>query len=399
MIPLALLVPLFAPASARAPFAQDAGAEPAFGCMLAVSIDRHVEDRWYHTAGSEGVTMSGTDEVVRKQYFALYPFFTNPTRDEEGRARVRFEARILKPDATTYFEAPDFGTYEGRIGDPKGVFLSRSILHACFEPGDANGTYAVELVAHDLASGKKAHARREITLVDYREGAAFADGDELGRWVDGYFEAPDPRRAIPALRAFAEHGLESEKPRDGRGFLREVFEANHWLYAELIARDAKLSTNERAALLWLLARSTYDATAYVTKLAPDDSKRWSAIRAEQSDPLEEPIAGREDVNELWGMYLASRRFAVFERLCLTLAGDETGAVASETVKANDLEVPLHLVVSSVVGGLLERMAKADGTTLNYLEWASAQDSFPKSVRAAIDEVLADNEESAEGDER
>lgn len=395
MIPLALLVPLLAPLRTTSLTAQAALQESEFRCIPAVSLDRHVEDRWYHTAGSVGVSLSSTSSVVRKQYFAVYPFFTNPKTDEDGRASVRFEARILKPDGTAYFDAADFGAYEGRIGEPGGIFLSRSILHACFEPEDAKGTYTVQFVAHDVVSGAKSEVEHRLELVDYEEGDAFSDDEELNRWVDGYFEAPDPRRAIPALRAFAEHGLENEKPRDSRGFLREVFEANHWLFTELIARDAKLTANERSALLWLLARSTYEAKAYTSKFGPEDAQTWSAIRAAVRDPMEEPITGRLDVNELWGMYSASRRFALIERMCLALAGDETGVVADEMLKSKDGEVPLRLVIGDVLGGMLAQMAKADGPTRNYLEWTSAQESVPKSVREAIDDVLAPANESEE----
>jgi len=395
MIPFALIVPLFAPLRTMPSTAQDAAQEFEFRCIPAVSLDRHVEDRWYHTAGSVGVSLSSTSSVVRKQYFAVYPFFTNPKTDENGRASVRFEARILKPDGTAYFEAADFGAYEGRIGAPGGIYLSRSILHACFEPEDAQGTYTVQLVAHDVVSGKKSEAEHRLELVDYEEGDAFSDDEELNRWVDAYFEAPDPQRAIPALRAFAEHGLENEKPRDGRGFLREVFEANHWLFTELVARDAKLTGNERSALLWLLARSTYDAKSYTSKLGAEDAQAWIAVRAAVRDPMEEPITGRLDVNELWGMYTASRRYALIERMCLALAGDDTGVVADENLKSEDGEVPLRLVIGEVFGDLLAQMAKADGPTRNYLEWTSAQESVPKSVRDAIDAVLAPANESEE----
>ncbi len=388
MIAIALLLPFL---QTPRPAAQDAGTSRTleFSCILAVSLDRHVVDRWNHTAGSEGVSASTTERVVRKQYFTIYPFFGGLTADDKGRERARIDVKITKPDGQTYYEAADMDGHDEPAGGTGGVLLSKELVTACFEPEDALGRYEIEVTARDLASGASSTKKHALQLVEYVDDPAFEDDAELEAWFGGYFRAPNPTRAIPALLAYCANGWESERPSDARGFLREVFEDNHWLFTELFARFASLDEGTRRAALWLLSRSTCDSKAFVKVLGDADRAAWAAIGASFHDPVEEPITGRVDVNELWSMYLASRRYALIQRLCATLEQDATGVVEKSTIPDADrgVDVPLGSIVAIVVSDLLRKTSRSDAVTRNYLEWIRAQVSTPKAVRAELELIL------------
>lgn len=388
MIAIALLLAFFQSPSPRPP-ATVPTPELEFRCMLAVSLDRHVVDRWNHTAGSEGVSAPSTGRVVRKQYFTLYPFFGGVASDDQGRERVRIDVKIIKPDGKPYYEAADMDGHDAPAGRHGGVLLSKELITACFEPEDALGRYEIEVTARDVVSGRSSTAKHALQLVEYADGADFDDDEELEAWFGGYFERPAPERAIPALLAYCANGWESEKPHDARGFLREVFEDNHWLFTELFARFESLDESTRRAVLWLLARSSCESKAFVKELGQADRALWKAIGASFRDPVAEPISSRVDLNEVWSMYLASRRYVLIERLCAALAPGETGVVDESTIRNEELEVdvPLRMVVPTVVAGMLRELARTDAVTRAYLEWTRAHESTPKGVRKELALIL------------
>lgn len=385
MIELTLLAALLQ-APARTP---EPAPAPEFRCIVVTTIDPSLEDRWYHSSGEEGVAISSTDKFVLGQYFAIHTLFTGVRGDEDDCARVRLDVRIRKPDGAVYFAKADLPGLGTPVGDPRSVQLGESGFRVCFDPGDALGTYQLEVIARDLVADTTLTVAQSLEVVRYVEGDDFTDDAGLEAWFNGYFAAPDPRRAIPALRACVRNGWGAEKPRDARGFLREVFENNHWLFGELRPRFAKLDVHERGAVLWLLARSSLDPTEFLHDLGDDDRATWAALQKSLHDPLVEPIAGRADVNELWGMYLAARRYATIERLCLALAPDSTGVVASTSYHdaEHDVDVPLWLVVPRVVRDLLRATAKVDAPTRHYLEWMHDAKSVAQDVREQIDVVL------------
>lgn len=376
---------------APAPSQEDPRAEPPrqFQCIVAVSLDRNFEARWYHTASNEGIGISTTDKVVRGQHFGIYPMYLGYAQDEQGRARIEYDVRVLKPDGEPHFAQADLPGYAGSAGDGGSVRLSKALLVAALEPKDALGTYTIEVTAKDRVVDATSKVTRTIELVEYEEGPAFEDDAQLTRWYSEYFDKPRPDRAIPALLAFAAHGWDSEKPTDPRGFLREVFEANHWLFPELLPRFEQLDAEARRATLWLLDRSSYKADEFLKRLAGADRETWDGIRAAHRDPMEEPISGRLDMNELWGMHLISRRYAVLERLCWALAPDETGVVEDGTIHdaEDDTEIPLRLLVAKVAADSLAKTAKWDPVTRSYLQWVQRQETTPKGVRERLAEVL------------
>jgi hypothetical protein len=360
--------------------------QPEFQCLLVISTDQHFEDRWYYVPAG-GPTISTASEVVRGQVCALYPFFVAAARDEQGRTRVELDVRLLKPDGGVYHESEGLEAYSGPGLAGPGVLLARAYPRVSFDPGDPPGVYTVELVARDLVAGTKCSAAGRIELVEYEEGDAFEGDEDLEAWHNAYFDERDVSRAIPALRYAARSGCEAEAPFDMRGCLRAVFDDNHWLFDALKREYPALTEPQKRAALWLLARSSIDPAAFTQGFEEADRALWKATLAAHRDPLEEPIAGRLDVNELWGMYIATRRHDVLMRLCGALIHAETGVIADVTARAGEVEVPLADVVPAIVGELLGSQAKTDKSTRDYLEWLAMSEGVPEALRRQIAAIL------------
>ena len=121
----------------------------------------------------------------------------------------------------------------------------------------------------------------------------------------------------------------------------------------------------------------------------EDRILWERLPA-RPDPLADPITGREDLNELWGLYVLRRSRAPLLRLALALAPEETDVVADITLHddKHGVDVPLADVVSLVVAGMLRKGLDADPVTHGYCEVLAADEDQPEVVREKLAELLA-----------
>ena len=361
-------------------------------CDLALSIDTAFLDRWDHT-NLPNLSIVGSGHVVRGQRFGVYPVFSGYAVDEHGRVHITLDLRIARPDGKTYFEEYGVEAIDQPGGDGTGLLLPRDPRFVIFDPEDPAGTYGVHLDAHDLVSGKSVSADGTLRLVEYEEGKGFESSADLQRWIGRFLADPQPERAIPALRSFALGGWSTELP-SGRGSLRELFEANPWLFPILFEGFAEEDAATRELALWLLARSTCEAEALVKDLGKEDRAVWERVSAEH-DPLADPIEGRDDVNELWGMYVLRRGFAPLLRLCLALAPEETDVVADLTIHddSSGLDVPLARVVQRSVTKILADGIAWDPIARGYFDVLHRDEALPGGVSQAIVDLLAAPQES------
>jgi hypothetical protein len=263
------------------------------------------------------------------------------------------------------------------------------------EDEDALGTYRVEIVAHDRVAGTSARAEGVIELVEYAEGPDFADADEVWSWAWNYYKDPQPTRALPAVRALAPLGTKDIALTHGA--LIELFERNAWLVPHVTARINDEDAATRALLTWILARTSYaeeeDVAALLARLDADERALWRQ-HAAAADPLAEPIAGREHVNELFGRYTLSRGYLPLRRLVDAL-DRRSGAVADVTIHepTNDVDVPLSHVVDRFVAKQLSRFLP-DVVTRGYLEVMARDEAVSETSRARIESLFEEGNETS-----
>jgi len=332
---------------------------------------------------SSGVSIDTSGAVVRGQYFGVFPFFTRYERDDDARAELVYDLVITKPDGEVWFEAEDLEGHRGAAPDPRNVLLASQLVRACFEPEDELGSYRFDVTAHDLTAGTSAAYAETIELVACAPGDGFSSREELWNWMHGLFDTRDPERAVPGL---LDHG---EDEGTDLGFFRHVFEQNGWLIDPLLVELSERPADERELALRVLASCTTLPEDFDEQLAEPDRERFQELRSEAYDPLVDPIRGRDDVNALWGMYVAGRRFAPIERLLLALSPEETGVVADLVLTTSDgIEVPLARVVPKVVRTLLERGLAWDPHAEGYARWLHAQE-LPEGLWTELDTLLGE----------
>ncbi|HVS17897.1 MAG TPA: hypothetical protein VMT18_04795 [Planctomycetota bacterium] len=365
-----------APAQPTPPTGQD-----DLGCKLVLSIDLTFWDRWDYSSASRP-ELAETARVVRGQHFAPHVFVANPRIDDDGAARLRQDLRILRPDGTVYFEELDHDAHSGPF--TRGNLLrTQTFVGIGFEPEDALGTYRAEATIRDLVAGSTGTASTEIELVEYEQGEAFANREELDQWLTRYSSEPDPSRIVPAVLAAGREGWDGERDKL-HGALRDLIDSNTWLVPELLAQLDGADTATRHWILWIASRQSQATIDLASHLDGDDLALWNELSSAH-DPLVDPVRGREDIDELWGMYWPRRSIVPILRLCSLLAGTESGAVADIRLSHPEFPegVPLGSVVTEATTRVLLLGMEWDPLVRDYCEAALHSQNLSPAVQRQL----------------
>lgn len=350
-------------------------------CMVVLSIDLAFWDRWDFSRESEP-EVAESNRVVRGQHFAPHVFVTHPAIDGDGMARIRQDLRILRPDGTVYFENIDLDAHSGPYR--KGLVLRTQMrLGVFFEPEDALGTYRVEATVRDQVAGTSSSGSASIELVEYEQGEGFSSKEDLELWLTGYRSEPDPSRLVPAVLAVGRGGWEQERGKL-HGALRDLFDCNAWLLPELLAQLQDADDATRHWILWIASRQPGAGFELASQLDGADLALWNEFSAAH-DPLVDPVRGREDLNELWGMYWPRRSITPVIRLCSLLSGVETGSVADILLPSAEFPdgVPLWMVVTDASTRILVQGIEWDPLVRDYCEAILESEEAQPGVRRKL----------------
>ena len=356
----------------------------SFECLLAVSTNLAFTDHWYYTLDDE-MRITASDEVFRHQYFEVFLFLTGFEVDEDSLADIRYDLLVSSPDGSVWYEDQDIVALEGEAS-PDYPQLAANGIQACFEPEDQFGTYTVRVEVRDTVGDSTTVLEETVELVEFELGPSFEDRDEYRAWQYDPALHESPERAVHGLLEFG--GADGMDP----GFFREMFESNTWLLESLLAELPDQDAATRARVFDVLSRCPSFQIELGENFSSSDKEVWSELREQVYDPLELPIRGREDLNELWGMFVAGRRIAPLYRLCLALAPDETGVVADTTVysEKHDIDVPMSRVVPKYVRLMFERdLAYSESLTHAYLEGLVESGNLPDKALAELNALLTE----------
>lgn len=377
-------------AAALDPVAPRSGATPSredVRCFLVLSIDTTFWERWEYSS-EPGPHLPRAEHVVRGERFAPHVFVQNPGIDGDGMARLRQDLRILRPDGTVYFEELDSDAYSGPFQSGN-LLRTSTFLEVRLEPEDPLGRYRVEATLRDLVAGTTGTCSSELELVEYEEGDGFSSIEDLEQWFSRYRGDPQPTRIIPAILCAARDGWSGERT-SLHGALRDLVGANLWLIPELLGRLDGADDATRRWILWIVSRQLQVGVEPPADLRDADQEVWNDFAAAH-DPLFDPVQGREDINELSGMFWPRRSSEPLLRVCSLLAGEETGAVADIRLTHPDVPdgVPLWMVVDDVAAETLTRWMEWDWDPIarDYCRAIQLSEGLSPGVRRALDGLL------------
>lgn len=120
-----------------------------FGGSVLATTDEDWEKKWNTPPDTKPSFTQASAVSYGKKVFVL-TFFANPKLDQQGKADVRCDIRILAPTGKVSFAQKDSACFAGTIqGDPYAVRLSAPVVAFSGDSDDPPGTWAVEVMLRD----------------------------------------------------------------------------------------------------------------------------------------------------------------------------------------------------------------------------------------------------------
>lgn len=376
-----LFLSMLALAVLQKPAAPDKPKPSGVTCRLTLSTDRSLQDRWFHSPNDTGVHLPEATTVVRGQTLSAYVFFTHWSTRLDGTVDVDYDLRIKRPNGGLYKTEELLRGHMGSVGKDENILLCDQIFDVAFAPEDALGEYTVIVSLRDNAAQTMSKTEKTIQLVDYSEGAPVDDAKKFESWMHGYFESPEPLRAIPTLTALGHAGYwkDAQMPSTSTAFFAQIFADDTWLVPKLLEKYDVQEAETKRLILWILAQSSFDAKAFVAGLHGADKEAWDKLRAaDPHDPLLDPITKAAHVDQLWGVFFARGKFAVIQKLADALSPELTEAIG---------DVPEKAELQKAVAASLRTYARNELLVHGYCEWIMANDATTDGVRDALKKSL------------
>lgn len=135
-----------------------------FAGSLLATPDDDWEKKWNTPPETQPhFNMAGVVPYGKKVY--ILTFFVNPKLDQQGKASVRCDIRILAPTGKVSTEQKDATCFSGGIqGSPYAQRLSTTVVTFWGDPGDPPGTWAVEVVLRDTVRNVELPLRTTFEL-------------------------------------------------------------------------------------------------------------------------------------------------------------------------------------------------------------------------------------------
>ncbi len=378
---LASLIIVAALVGVQSPSTPKPAEKKGITCRLTLSTDMSLQDRWFHCPGEMGIKLPEAISVVRQQTLAAYVFFAHWSTRLDGTVDVDYDVRIKRPNGGLYTSEELLRGHMGSVGEDENILLCDQVFDAAFAADAPLGDYVVIATLRDNAGQTISKTEKTITLVDYADGLPVDDPKKFESWMNGYFLNPEPLRAIPTLCALGHAGYwkDVQLPSTSTGFFAELFATNTWLVPRLLERFDVQEPETKRLILWLLAQSFFDAKEFAAGLHGADKEAWEKLQAETRHyPLLDPMMKSAHVDQLWGVFFASGKFAAIQKLADALAPERTEAIGEGADKP---------ALQKAVTTSLRTYARNELLVHGYCDWIMANDATTDGVRDALKKVL------------
>jgi hypothetical protein len=297
---------------------------------LVVTTQVAHSDLFYASLLGVGPGFHQVKTLYRGQRAYVLPFAVNYAVASDGRTDLTFELSLLKANGSAD-GAPLHGVlFQGKVTDPRQLFLPATLVNYYAEPGDPLGTCRLTARIQDHLGGDDITLSESFVIADYTPPSLPA-GLEVEPWLQTYYQNPAPELALPALAALFEQLTTSRRNTALPtiiGFYDQVLNDNPWLLPAFTTRLAAAEPNEAYALSVVLGFHLRNATQAPSGCTPET---WARLESFRTYPWTNPdaaITEADQINCLWGRFFASGLYAPVSRLLEPLdAYADLGATA------------------------------------------------------------------------
>lgn len=298
------------------PFTRARADEP-FAPQLVVTTQVAHDDLFLHVLAGSGPSYQPVARLYRGQRVFILPIARNYAFDALETADLTFVLIVRKPDGSVSGAPFSASLWQGNVSTPDLVLYPATTVSFYAEPSDPLGEYQLVARVHDHLGGDSIELTHTLLIEDYAPPALPADFQPEA-WFHGYYLAPTPELALPALPRFFE-----KLPADKRagaippllGFYDQILRDNPWLLPAFGARLENAGPDEAFALSLVLGFHLRELSAPPPGLDPAPWARLADFRAHAwpSDP-EAPLLQAAQLDALWGRFFASALYAPVRRI-------------------------------------------------------------------------------------
>lgn len=297
---------------------------------LVVTTQVAYSDLFYASLLGVGPGFRQVKTLYRGQRAFVLPFAVNYAVASDGRTDLTFELSLLKANGAADGTPLHGVLYQGKVADPRQLFLPATLINYYAEPADPLGLCRLTARIHDHLGGDDLTLTETIVLADYTPPPLPA-GLEVEPWLQGYYQSPAPELALPALAALFDQ-LTTARRNTALptiiGFYDQVLNDNPWLLPAFTARLAAAEPNEAYALSVVLGFHLRNATQAPAGCTPEAFERIESFRTYAWTNPDAAITEADQINCLWGRFFASGLYAPVSRLLEPLdAYADLGATA------------------------------------------------------------------------
>ena len=362
------------------------------GPLPVLAVDADFEDRWFHTPGAE--VLPGRALFYPGEFFHVA--LVLPSEGLAEGTELTVDLKLVGPGGAA-FEAAGVAvvTRSGKSGMRPALAIPSRRLG--FGLREAPGSFSLEAVVHGLPD-KAVQATTTLTLAALPESVPFENRLDVGEWMLGYFQDPQPGRAWAALTYSAESGVWDD-PRTAnvtKGFFRALCERSPFLYAGLIERFSDFSDPTKNAALYVLAQSSPASREALVELgiaqdlaAGMSEGHRSAFEAfEREKPFDAYTASLSEpshLDHLWAEFFATGRFAPIRRVCELLEAEPEAGEAAGPLPGQPLSIQPASIAQAAKWSI--RSNRRFELVLGYVRWIFENEELSDEALVSMKEIL------------
>ncbi len=329
------LAPVVRQSRPGTPFTRARPDQP-FSPLLIVTTQVAHDDIFIHTLSGSGPGYQPARRLYRGQRVFILPVARNYAFDALETADLTFQLLVGKPDGSLDGAPLSASLWQGAVSAPDLLLYPSTTVSFYAAPDDPPGEYRFVVRVRDHLGENVVELPHTLLLEDYAP-PPLPEGFDPEGWFQGYYLAPTPELALPALSRFFE-----KLPADKRagaippllGFYDQILRDNPWLLPAFCARLAVAGPDEAFSLSLVLGFHLRAVSA-----PPDgmDAALWARLEDFRAHPWpsdpDAPLLQASQLDALWGRFFASALYAPVQRLLEPLANTADLGAAERWRKA------------------------------------------------------------------
>ena len=308
-----------------------------FDMMVVPSLTDQKLDGWYKIPPNSGPRIHKASKVTQGQSFNLFVFFNGYSSDKTNNINIRYDFQIFGPAGTpTADKGSDLVAYQSPGGESKNLILSQQFVKIILTDKYPVGTYKIKVTAHDKVAGKSISTETPIELQSFSLPSPFSSQKEAEMWMMGYYNNPEPIKAIRAVQQLVNTKPEwLKKHKNAITYFQRIFIDNPFVLQNISNTFDSFSLEDKKKLLLIAAKVDGASIIDITN-DPQLVEYFNHAKAIKLPDVSGQINSADQLDILWSEFLATGRYEPINKIISALSlGKHKGTL--EKIKSGKIK--------------------------------------------------------------